>query len=209
MYRLAVQSNPMLFITALAAGVAAVIYLPHLYPGQMVEIPLSALYVGEAGLALLCTLLFYEHAGYYCFIPQALTPESAEAATAGNTMTNVHGIVWQPFSIESLDEALAANKTVLIDFTAEWCLTCKVNEQTVINTQPVAEKLKALKVVTFRADWTKKNPVITSLLQKFGRSGVPLYVIFPAGKSTQPIVLPEVITQPMVLESLDKAGASH
>lgn len=62
MYKIVVQSNPVLFISALAAGIAAVIYLPQVYPGQMVEIPLSALYVGEVGLALLCTLLFYENA---------------------------------------------------------------------------------------------------------------------------------------------------
>lgn len=149
--------------------------------------------------------------GYWCFIPQVLAPEAAASVTSGNTTSgpDANGITWQPFSIDKLDAALGSKQTVLIDFTAEWCLTCKVNEQTVINTAPVAEKLKALKVVTFRADWTKKDSVITNLLQKFGRSGVPLYVIFPAGKPTQPIVLPEVITQSMVLEKLSAAGPSQ
>jgi thiol:disulfide interchange protein len=68
--------------------------------------------------------------------------------------------------------------------------------------------MKALNVVTIKADWTKQNPEITKILQKFGRSGVPLYVIFPAGKPTEPIVLPEVITQEIVLDKLKEAGAS-
>jgi thiol:disulfide interchange protein DsbD len=119
------------------------------------------------------------------------------------------GIAWQRFDLPALNKALADNKTVFIDFTAEWCLTCKANEQAVINTAPVINKFKALNVVAFRADWTKQDESITRLLNKFGRSGVPLYVIFPAGKPTEPIVLPEVITQGLVLEKLDQAGPSQ
>ncbi|HEY9867924.1 MAG TPA: thioredoxin family protein, partial [Candidatus Obscuribacterales bacterium] len=119
------------------------------------------------------------------------------------------GIAWQRFELPALNKALADNKTVFIDFTAEWCLTCKANEQAVINTAPVINKFKALNVVAFRADWTKQDESITRLLNKFGRSGVPLYVIFPAGKPTEPIVLPEVITQGLVLEKLDQAGPSR
>jgi thiol:disulfide interchange protein DsbD len=60
-----------------------------------------------------------------------------------------------------------------------------------------------------QADWTVQDPQITQLLNKFNRSGVPLYVIFPASKPNQPIVLPEVINQQMVLEKLDEAGKSQ
>jgi thiol:disulfide interchange protein DsbD len=60
-----------------------------------------------------------------------------------------------------------------------------------------------------RADWTRQDPEITKLLSKFGRAGVPLYVIFPAGKPSAPLVLPEVITVDLVLSNLDQAGASH
>jgi thiol:disulfide interchange protein DsbD len=95
-----------------------------------------------------------------------------------------------------------------LDFTAEWCLTCHVNENTVLDSNPVVEKLKALNVVTMQADWTLQDRQITALLNKFGRSGVPLYVIFPADKASEPIVLPEVITQGIVLEKLDQAGPS-
>ncbi|MBX9721758.1 MAG: hypothetical protein K2X81_10210, partial [Candidatus Obscuribacterales bacterium] len=59
-----------------------------------------------------------------------------------------------------------------------------------------------------KADWTAQDADISDLLKKFGRSGVPVYVIFPAGHPDEPMVLPEALTQPIVLESLEKAGPS-
>jgi thiol:disulfide interchange protein DsbD len=97
---------------------------------------------------------------------------------------------------------------VFIDFTAEWCLTCKVNEKAVMGDRAVVEKFRNLNVIPVRADWTNRNPDITRLLAKFGRSGVPLYVIFSPGKPDAPTVLPEVITTSLVLEALDRA-ATH
>ena len=115
---------------------------------------------------------------------------------------------WQPFSVELLDNYLSLHKTVFLDFTADWCLNCKANEKAVLDSKPVIEKLKSLNAVTIKADWTKQNPTITKLLKKFGRSGVPLYVIFPADKPDNPIVLPEIITPSIVLHKLDQAGPS-
>jgi len=118
-------------------------------------------------------------------------------------------VAWEPFSLQSLESRLREGKPVFLDFTAEWCLTCKVNERTVLVDQNVVQKLRSSGIVAIKADWTNRNPDITKLLQKFGRSGVPLYVIFPARKPTQPIVLPEVITPGMLLEALDKAVLAH
>jgi thiol:disulfide interchange protein DsbD len=119
--------------------------------------------------------------------------------------SNSTAINWQPYSLSKLEAALQEKKTVFIDFTADWCLTCKVNEKTVLESQPVIDKLKTLNVVTMQADWTTQNPEISKLLSKFNRSGVPLYVIFPGKNPTKPIVLPEIITQSLVLEALEKA----
>lgn len=80
-----------------------------------------------------------------------------------------------------------------------------MNEKTVLNSRDVVDRLRALNVLTVRADWTNRNPDITKLLSKFGRSGVPLYVIFTPGKSDAPRVLPEVITSGIVLEALNAA----
>ncbi|MDH4071242.1 MAG: protein-disulfide reductase DsbD family protein [Ignavibacteria bacterium] len=115
------------------------------------------------------------------------------------------GIPWEPFSLVVLDDHLAAGRPVFIDFTAEWCLTCKVNEKTVLAQDDVVEKFRSSGIVSIKADWTNRNADITQLLAKFGRSGVPLYVLFPAGKPNEPIILPEVITGGIVLDALEQA----
>jgi thiol:disulfide interchange protein DsbD len=137
-----------------------------------------------------------------------VTCESAAKAQANPSDTN-SPIDWQPFDIDDLDKDIKSGKTVFLDFTAQWCLTCKVNEMAVLNSAEIVDKLKALHVVPMRADWTTQDETITKLLRKFNRSGVPLYVIFPAQHPDAPIVLPEVITPGIVLEKLDQAGPSR
>jgi thiol:disulfide interchange protein DsbD len=145
--------------------------------------------------------------GYLLFLVSALDINTAievessgiPAAAAGR------GIEWKQFSLAGLEEDLKGDRPVFLDFTAEWCLTCKVTEKTGLDAKEVIERFHAQNVLAVRADWTNRNPHITRLLSKFGRSGVPLYVIFPPGRSGTPIVLPEVITRGIVLEGLDKA----
>lgn len=144
--------------------------------------------------------------GYWFFLENVLDVRHALAgppSTAGTT--GGEGIRWEPFSLSTLEAKLQERNPVFLDFTAEWCLTCKVNERTVLADREVVRKLRTEGLVTMKADWTNRNPDITRLLQKFGRSGVPLYVLFPAGRPTQPIVLPEVITPGIVIEAIDKA----
>lgn len=135
------------------------------------------------------------------------TPTTGGANPYKNaTAVSTDEIDWQPFSIDRLNEELKAGKTVFVDFTADWCLTCKVNESTVLNTKPVIAKLREVHAVTLRADWTRQDPQIAGLLHKFGRSGVPLYVVFPGSRPTQPIVLPEAITTDLVVAKLAEAN---
>lgn len=140
--------------------------------------------------------------------PQVMASLNPSSRSEKTVTTSGESFGWQPFSVSELNAQLSANKTVLLDFTADWCQTCQVNEKTVLSNSAVQEKLKELNVVTMKADWTRQDPDITKLLSKFGRAGVPLYVIFPAGKADSPIVLPEVITVQLVLDQLDKAGKS-
>jgi len=109
-------------------------------------------------------------------------------------------IPWQGFS-EARVEALAG-RTVFIDFTADWCLTCKVNEQTVLETEKVRQALAAHNVVPLKADWTRRDPEITAWLQRFGKAGVPFYLVVPADRSRPEIALPEVITPDLVVAAL-------
>ena len=124
--------------------------------------------------------------------------QSAKIASADSL---THGD-WQPFTPERLQSELEQGRTVFVDFTAAWCLTCKFNEASVLEAQDVREAFQRHGVVKLKADWTNGDPVITKLLQQFGRPGVPLYVLYPS-KNEEPIVFPEVLTKGMVLEKLE------
>src|SRR5437879_4025968 len=106
---------------------------------------------------------------------------------------------WQPFTPERLQTERDQGHAVFVDFTAAWCLTCKFNEKTVLENGAVREAFQRHGVVKLKADWTNGDPVITKLLQQFGRPGVPLYVLYP-GKSEEPIVFPELLTTNLLLD---------
>jgi thiol:disulfide interchange protein len=112
---------------------------------------------------------------------------------------------WQAFTPERLQAELDQGHSVFVDFTAAWCLTCKFNEANVLESTEVREAFQRHAIVKLKADWTNGDPVITKLLQRFGRPGVPLYVLYP-GKNEEPIVFPEVLTKAMVLERLETAA---
>ena len=120
-------------------------------------------------------------------------------------VTKPSQLIWQPFSKSTLDEALAAGKPVFVDFTADWCITCKTNERFAIDTPQVRQEFLKRNVVALKADWTKGDPEITEILKQFGRAGVPMYLVYPGGsKETQPVLLPELITSQTVLDVLNK-----
>ncbi len=109
---------------------------------------------------------------------------------------------WEPYDAVKLEQYKKDKRTVFIDFTAEWCWTCKVNEKAVLESDAVEKAFQAGKVIKIKADWTRRSAEITNLIQSFGRSGVPLYVVYLNGGA--PKVLPEVITQGLVLEALGR-----
>jgi thiol:disulfide interchange protein len=112
---------------------------------------------------------------------------------------------WQAFTPDRLQTELDQGRSVFIDFTAAWCITCKFNEANVLESSEVREAFQRHAIVKMKADWTNGDPTITKLLQRFGRPGVPLYVLYP-GKDEEPIVFPEVLTKGMVLEKLQAAA---
>ncbi len=112
---------------------------------------------------------------------------------------------WQAFTPERLQAELEQGHSVFVDFTAAWCLTCKFNEANVLESSAVREAFQRHAIVKLKADWTNGDPVITKLLQQFGRPGVPLYVLYP-GKSEEPIVFPELLTKSMLLEKLESTS---
>lgn len=116
-------------------------------------------------------------------------------------------IPWIPYTREKALSEVHAGRVVLIDYSAEWCVNCKANEKLVLNTAAVRKALREGGVVPFKADYTSFNPEIKEDLDRFKRSGVPMYVIFPANRPDAPILLDEILTQRAVIDGLRRAGA--
>lgn len=112
-------------------------------------------------------------------------------------------LVWKPYTQANFDAARATGHPVFIDFTAAWCLSCKVNEAAVLRSAEVEKALEKHHFELLKADWTKYDPVITEQLRSVGRSGVPTYVIYPPGKVSNADVLPELLTKDIVLKQID------
>ena len=122
------------------------------------------------------------------------------AGVIGGNSSKEGTIAWESYSPEKVNASISEGKTVYVDFTAKWCLTCQVNKKVAFGNDEVIQYFKDNNVVALKGDWTRRDPVITQELQKFGRSGVPTNVIYrPGGKDT---LLPEVLTPGIVLEAL-------
>jgi thiol:disulfide interchange protein DsbD len=132
---------------------------------------------------------------------------SCDLTDSPHIETDSFGLNWESFSPSRLEAHLAQGKSVYLDFTAEWCITCQVNERLVFGSQEVRDLVKEKGVILIRADWTSKNPAITKALQGFGRNGVPLNVLYSRGSREQPLIFPNIMTPAMVIEELKKLSS--
>jgi len=96
---------------------------------------------------------------------------------------------WEPFTPSRLQELRQQGQPAFVNFTAAWCVSCQVNERLVFSQPEVQRAFSERGVTLLKADWTRQNPEITQVLQGFGRSGVPLYVLYPRGNQP-PVVWP-------------------
>ncbi len=115
---------------------------------------------------------------------------------------------WQDYSPVALTSASEQGKTVMVDFTANWCLTCKTNLKRAIDTPRVSALLEENGVVPMLADWTDQSEEIKQTLESLGSKSIPLLAIFPAETPDQPIILRDLISESAVLEALQRAGPS-
>jgi thiol:disulfide interchange protein DsbD len=110
---------------------------------------------------------------------------------------------WERFSPARLAELRAAGTPVFVNVTAAWCITCLVNEHVALRSDAVREAFALRGVVALKADWTRRDPEVTRVLGAFGRSGVPLYLLYPAGAAAAPTVLPQILTERLVLDATE------
>jgi thiol:disulfide interchange protein DsbD len=109
---------------------------------------------------------------------------------------------WYRYTPELVENFAKAGRTVFIDATADWCLTCKANEAAVLNREDFKRAMDSLNVALVKADWTRETPEVNALLKSMGKSGVPAYAIYPAGNKSKQIVLPELLTTGAIVEKI-------
>ncbi|MBI3171548.1 MAG: thioredoxin family protein, partial [Hydrocarboniphaga effusa] len=108
----------------------------------------------------------------------------------------------EPYSDARLAELRAQGRTVFVNFTADWCITCKANEKMTLDSAAVKAAFAARNVAWLTADWTREDPAITAALARFGRNGVPLYLLYPPQGEAR--VLPQLLTPGIVIEALEE-----
>jgi thiol:disulfide interchange protein DsbD len=111
--------------------------------------------------------------------------------------------LWESYSSQRLSELDQAGQPIFVNLTADWCITCLANER-VAFTERFYKLLQDNKIVYLKGDWTNNDPEITKLLNQFQRSGVPLYLVYPAGNES-PEVLPQILLESTVIEALNRA----
>jgi thiol:disulfide interchange protein/DsbC/DsbD-like thiol-disulfide interchange protein len=138
------------------------------------------------------------------FVAARISSAEAASSTGSGDRTGSDRIDWIPYSPSELERLRADGKPVLLDFTASWCLTCQFNERTAIDTAAVRHLLRDRGITAMKGDWTNSDPAITAALRSFGRVGVPLVVFYPSGKGSAPVILPELLTERLVIGELGK-----
>lgn len=154
---------------------------------------------GQLRTVLATLLLLAGGWGLWTVGPHIVRTADDAATPAASSAIAERWQAWVPGRVEQL---LANDQPVFVDFTAAWCVTCQYNKQTTLADPAVLAALEAKKVVLLRADWTRREPAITAALAQLGRNGVPVYVFYKKGMT--PIVLSEIISVAEVRAALEK-----
>lgn len=188
-----------LTVGGLMAGVLALLWLRHRFSTLWLRLGMSALAVGLAALTFLAPGVPSEEGGY------VLRTGSGSGSGSARASAEDARISWRAFEPDRVSALVADGKVVLIDVTADWCITCKVNKRFVLDRDSVTGRLQQEGVVAMQADWTTADPEISAYLASYGRYGIPFNIVHGPG-APEGVVLPELLTESVVLEALDRAG---
>ncbi len=186
---LAAQVPPL--AAALVGGLMVLMVLVVAIPAR--RLPGRAVLAGVAAVAALALPAWADR------VPGGATDDGAQ----GSPLTGD----WRPLDPAAIPALVAEGRTVFVDVTADWCVTCLVNKRVVLDRPPVAERLAAPDTVLMRGDWTRPDDAITAYLASFGRYGIPFNAVYgPAAPDGVP--LPELLTSGAVLEAIETATAT-
>ncbi len=163
------------------------------------------------GVGLLFTALFVA-GGYLWALESGLNwrvPQPAKKESSEDKITHApKGYPWQPWSLEAVAKARSEGRVVVVDFTASWCQTCQINIKPGFEAKSVVAKMKELNVVALVADYSSTPDELTREMEKFGRSAVPVVLVYPADSSKPGFVLsdplPFVSYAPVIIAALEK-----
>jgi suppressor for copper-sensitivity B len=138
--------------------------------------------------------------GVLAFVPPSLFPTRGLADQAP-----IAHRLWRPFDAAQIPNLVAEGHVVVVEVTADWCITCRVNEKLVLDRAPVITALAHRNIVAMKADWTRPSEPIASYLAGFGRYGIPFSVVY-GPDAPHGIPLPEILTSASVMAALKTAG---
>ena len=115
----------------------------------------------------------------------------------------------ESFNETRLQDYISSNQPAFVYFTADWCITCKVNERVALSSEDVKTYLVDQNIKLIEADWTTEDPTITKWLEMYGRVGVPMYLYFPVGsEESSASVLPQILTPALVIDAIEEADSN-
>jgi thiol:disulfide interchange protein len=134
---------------------------------------------------------------------------NSQATNSGTTNPSTKsGLAWQPYTSDQLERLRQSGQPVFVNFSAAWCVTCLMNERVALSQPEVISAFQEKGVALVKADWTNRDTAITEALNKFGRSGVPLYVLYPRGLDQgEPVILPQVLAPATVQDALKQVSS--
>lgn len=133
--------------------------------------------------------------------PAVVFAMKAPPVLAAATSQEGQALSSQPWSSEAVQAALNEGRPVLVNFTADWCVTCKLNERAALSRAGTAKALQDSNAVYLIGDWTNRDAAIAAELERHGRSGVPLYLLYTPGQA-EPRILPQLLTEGLVVNAL-------